>query len=127
MDPAVSREHAAALAEPYFRELTREHFANGDVTHSCSVVGATGWAWLVGVEFRRQASDKLAETSGGAPAEHPVLYGLGPALVDKQTGAVHPTGTGTSLRRLERELGHRSWWNFWGPTSLFDPRLYDRP
>ena len=67
------------------------------------------WAWVVPVN-----SAEYVRTGGG---KH-LLFGLGPYLVDKFTGDVIPTGTGTRLHAVERDRGYRPWWKFWGPDSI---------
>jgi hypothetical protein len=48
------------------------------------------------------------------------LCGLGPVLVDKFTGELIRTGSGSSLCEIERPRGYRSWWDFRKPRSVLD-------
>ena len=120
----IPRERVLEFVEPYLHGIYAL-FQEGYPGSACSsrLVGETWWAWIVAVECvlpREPEGERVFE------AQRPIIYGLGPTLVDKFTGAVHYTGSGTDLASLERELGYRPWWKIWGTKSLWSRELYSR-
>lgn len=80
-------------------------------------VGELWWAWVIPHQSARYVQTRNARE---------LRLGLGPYLVDKFTGEVIATGTGSRLHALERARGYRPWWKFWGPRSAHGIALSPR-
>jgi hypothetical protein len=94
-DQAVSLVRAALLDRSALDDL---HLAVRD-----GAPRELWWAWVIPVQSQDPPH---------------VVFGLGPYLVDKFTGEVIPTGSGTRLHPIERARGYRAWWDFRGPNWI---------
>ena len=92
-----TRNHAVRFGEPLAVDDTS--------------IGELWWAWVVHAQ-----SARYLRTGEDAY----LLIGLGPYLVDKFTGEVISTGTGTDLHKLERSRGYRRWWRRRGPQRVWE-------
>jgi hypothetical protein len=120
----VSLDNAFDLARSALAASSAQAGAQHELEVIETAYGELWWAWVVPCQSADYCRARGQEP--GWMLAPRFLVGLGPCLVDKFTGEVIMTGSGSRLHSIERKRGYRPWWKFWGPNSLLKLSFVER-